>query len=321
MASNTHTLLDVVNIVGFRVGDIKDRFATLEQADPATAHLVYCINAALRQMARVKGLRQEASYNIINTVDPYITGTASIALGGTTVTGTPGDPPVWTAGMAGRAFAVDSDGTEYRIATWTDATHIELDKAWVGPVVTDEAYKIVQDRYSTSATFSDINYAAYDGPSTGDISIRSPSEFARQRFTMRSATLTTGKPLHVTVFSKDSSSNWEIQLDPFPDDEYRITLYTQDVPDKLSAASDGGTSMPVDDENIDTLIQGAVAMWQDKDQPGRFQAWVQSDLAFFVAMDTKSTDERVRVTPDDPTRVQNSMGVRQLPRDLDFLNR
>lgn len=317
MATNTHTLLDVVNIVAFRVGDIKDRVKTLVNPDPAIDHLVYCINAAVRQMARVKGLRTEASRITFNTILPYTTGTVTVVHDDATVTGA---GTTWVVAMEGRAFATDLLGTEYRIESVDSTTELTLDKPWVSVGQAGLDYTIAQDRYSLGAAFSDINYASYDGASRGDISIVSPTVFARQRHVMRSMPFVTGVPTWLSVYDKDSTDNWMVELDPFPDNVYRIELRAQDMPLKFST-DDEAVTVPIDDENIDTLIAGAVAMWKDKDQPGMFLQWVQTELPFYAAMDTKMTDERPTVIPDDPTRVQNRMGIRKLPRDLDFLSR
>jgi len=64
------------------------------------------------------------------TQDNYITGTIlTLANGNTAVVGT---DTVWTAGMVGRYFRIDDDGEWYKIAAFTDATHITLEKEYQG---------------------------------------------------------------------------------------------------------------------------------------------------------------------------------------------
>lgn len=64
------------------------------------------------------------------TQDDYTTGTiTTLANEGTAVTGS---GSTWTAGMAGRYLKIDDDGDWYKIASFTDTTHITLDTEYQG---------------------------------------------------------------------------------------------------------------------------------------------------------------------------------------------
>lgn len=317
MASNTHTLLNVVNTIGFKVGDFKDRITTLENPDPATDYIVYCVNAAIRAMNRRKPVRNESSFYVFNTTAPYTTGTVSVTEGSTAITGS---GTTWDASWkTERAFATDTDLVAYRLASANGTTGGVLDAAYVGATDSGETYKIMRDRYALAADFSDIEYAWYDGPAKGDIAIRMGREMDRQRATMSTSSAVTGKPTHLTIWDKDASGNWLLEFDPFPDDVYRINLRVTTQPTTLTTAS-GATTVQVDDESIDTLIDGACAMWMDKDEKGTFMAWKQSGLQEWMIWDSKRTDNNPQLVPDDALRPQNAAGRRR-NKDIDFLGR
>lgn len=317
MASNTHTILQVVQTVGFMAGDVKDRFGTITNPDPAVEHLIYCINAAFRAMNRRKPVRNESDYYNFVTVAPYTTGTVSVTEGSDTITGS---GTSWNmAWTSERAFATATDDVAYRISAVASTTSATLDTVYVGATDSGEAYSILTDRYSLEADFSDILYATYDGPSKGDINLRQPHEMDRQRFLMQTSSAVTGRPTDLTIWGKDANNNWLLELNPFPDDVYRIQLRITNQPAKIDTSSDTAI-VPVDDESIDTLIAGALAMWQEKDTPGAFQAWKSGGLEEWVVFDQKKTDIHPQIVPDDALRPQNAMGRRR-PKDPDFFGR
>jgi len=81
-------------------------------------------------------------YNIFvkdMTADDYVTGTVTTVQNDATVTGT---DTTFTAAMVGRWFKATDDGEWYRIASYTDATSIELESVFEGTAVTDSAFTI-----------------------------------------------------------------------------------------------------------------------------------------------------------------------------------
>ena len=81
-------------------------------------------------------------YNLITkemAADDYTTGTVTTVQDDATVTGT---DTVFTAAMEGRWFKATDDGEWYRIDSYTDATHLELENAFEGTAVTDSTYII-----------------------------------------------------------------------------------------------------------------------------------------------------------------------------------
>lgn len=79
-------------------------------------------------------------------VEDYTAGTIAVTNGDATVTGT---STTFTAAMVGRWIEVTDTtnadyGWFYRIASYTDATHIELENTWQGTTATGLAYRIGQ---------------------------------------------------------------------------------------------------------------------------------------------------------------------------------
>ena len=95
--------------------------------------------------------------------DPYTTETVSIAKGSTTLTGAGGAS--FTAAMANRGQITITTGATYRIASVTDATHLELTDPFEQTTVSTAAYSI--DYFTTVANTSGA-YAKTDSFAAGD---------------------------------------------------------------------------------------------------------------------------------------------------------
>jgi len=303
MAANTYTLLKAVQIVGFRVGDLKDYIEDLDSKDPAVTNLIESINATIRKIASVRDLPVLSGSHYFTTTAPYTTGTVSTTLGSTTITGS---GTTWDANMVGQLFSADSLSVAVRIESFVSTTALVLESGWPDAAVTGDTYEIAYDRYAMPANLSNITTASMDGATRRMLNLRMPSEMDRQRYSMRTGTGTGGAPKDITLFDKDASNNYWAELDPPPDAEYAIILRIAEAATTLTAAAD---LIPIDDENIDLVLDGATAKWKDKDVPGSFQNWINNDLKFYMLFDRKSTDENPRIVPDDVTRVQRIPGA------------
>lgn len=73
------------------------------------------------------------------TATAYTTGTVTLADGDATVTGS---GTTFTAAMVGRYFKATNDGNWYRIASFTDTTHLELENVFEGTSAAGLAYTI-----------------------------------------------------------------------------------------------------------------------------------------------------------------------------------
>ena len=301
--ASTYTLLDVINIVGFRVGDFKEKLTHLDQKDIATENMIEVVNQALRDIARVKGLPMMNGRAVITVADDYNTGTALVTKNSTAVTGT---DTVWTSAMEGRAFSLLSTGGSFRIAQVSSGTTLTLESAWENETQVTLAYVIAQDRYELPSDFSDFVTVVLEGTTTRKLDVKRPSEIVSQRYTSRLRPLTVGPPTRVTVFDRAEGGNWEMELDPYPDDEYRVVITYRKAPPRLK---DANQPIPVPDENIDFIISGAQAGWQSFTKEGAenaYEIWKTTILPYYAAFDQKSTDEVKRIVPDDTSRSQRS---------------
>lgn len=77
-------------------------------------------------------------------VADYATGTALCTIADATVVGT---GTTWTTAMVGRWFTITDttkvgQGYWYRVVTFTDTTHLELDRVWDAATITTSTYRI-----------------------------------------------------------------------------------------------------------------------------------------------------------------------------------
>lgn len=90
--------------------------------------------------------------SILTTTDDYNTGTVEVD-GTTTVTGT---STVWTSGMVGRKFKLDSFSEVYEISAYVSATEITLNKACNADADDGLAYMIYQDEVSLPSDCAEV---------------------------------------------------------------------------------------------------------------------------------------------------------------------
>lgn len=82
--------------------------------------------------------------SFFTTVAPYTTGSIAVTNGSTAVVGT---GTTFTAAMVDRKLRVSGEDAYYRIASWTDATHITLETPYGGDTATGQEYSIFKDEY------------------------------------------------------------------------------------------------------------------------------------------------------------------------------
>jgi hypothetical protein len=301
MSAKTYTLLDVIKIASWRVADFKSDVKTVENPDTAMANMVEAVNAVVRTLGRLKGLPMMNARTTINTDDDHATGTVTVTNGDATVTGS---SAAFTSAMVGRAFATNSKNATYRIASYTDADNIELDKAWTDSTAAGEGYVIAQDRYDLPTDFGNILSATLEGPKCRVLDIKSSTEIARHRATQRTKTLSVGAPTMISVYDIASSGVRQCELDQFPDDEYRVVLQYMAVPSRLLHDN---AVVPVFDKNIDILFDGVVAKWRSitgksPEDQAAWQIWKRTDLPEYMAFDREKTDELTVIVPEDVMR-------------------
>lgn len=105
-------------------------------------------NIAHREAVAAYQWKARAQEGLLVTTADYADGTISLTQGSATVTGV---GTVFTSGMAGLWFSAGAQGSFFQIATFTDATHVELEVAWPYDDVTDGAFTIFARTYSLPA--------------------------------------------------------------------------------------------------------------------------------------------------------------------------
>lgn len=302
MPVSSRTLLDAVNVIGFRVGNYKQKIDTLANPDLATINLIECINETIRKIFEVRALPYQNSRTVITTLGSYAEGTVALTNGSSTVTGT---GTTWTSDMVGSVFAIQSLNSPYRISSVESTTSITLDANWSGESISGEGYVIAQDRYDLPSDFYDFipTGLTIEGSSSATIDVKRPSELEYQRHTVRGIVLSTGRPNMATVYDRASSGNWQITFDPFPDQVYRISILYRARLTDLRLDND---ILPTPDEQFGLVARGAVALWREytggPEMANNFKVWIRDELSFYASFDRRSTDEEPRMVPNDVMR-------------------
>lgn len=300
MPVSSYTMKDVVNTIAFRVANVKDRIDTLENPDLVTQQIIEVVNEVIRDLARVKPIPMMNGRTYVNTVDDYDTGTVTVAKGSTAVTGS---GTSWTSDMVGRAFSLKVTGGVYRISAVTDGTTMTLSEPWAGDARSGEGYIIAQDRYTLPSDYMDQLSVVLEGMNIRKLEAKRPTEMDLQRYSLRLKAISTGTPQRFTVYDRDSDTgNWQIELDPFPDDEYRIAIRYKKVPVYLRHDHD---EIPIPDENISYLYSGCVALWKSfttEQGMDLYERWFNNVMGRYSVFDSRSTDEAKAIVPDDVMR-------------------
>ncbi|MEW6214097.1 MAG: hypothetical protein AB1478_02665 [Nitrospirota bacterium] len=166
-------------------------------------------------------------YANLTLVAPYTTGTVSVTNGSTTVTGS---GTTFTAAMVGRHFRLSNAVPFYKIAARVSNTEITLSSAYGGDTATGQSYEIFQHIYSLASDCREIIKIVYDTPL-----IEKSVEYIERNDPDRSVS---GTPLYWADRGLDSNRYRQIEIAPYPDDDYVIRYsYWKSVSD-LSADTD-----------------------------------------------------------------------------------
>jgi hypothetical protein len=200
---------------------------------------------------------------ILRTVAPYDTGTVSVNVDSTTVTGV---GTTFTSAMVDRKIKLTNDTAFYRIASFTDATHIELETAYAESAnASGETYEIWQDEYSLESDFDGFRSPIRD---LGNSKLLDHRDLIYGE-TLFVTSTAAGSPDMVVPIGVDSSGNYMVRLQPPPnavhvyDVRYRKNRTILDEWDDL-------IDFPPKDEEM--FMAGLVARVQPtKGNIGRFE--------------------------------------------------
>lgn len=333
MSAKSTTLLTVVRKASLYLPGFKQYPETVSNKDVEMALLIDLINAVCRDMVRYLGSVEQFAETLIGTRENYDStdGTSvsvtqidagTLSVGGINTTwDTSGDDG---EAHRGTALIITEDDSEpedviLRVASVASDTSLTLE-AYPFSSFTGQTYdfKLHHDRYDLPSDFYDFVSAYVEGEVVRNLEFLSPSEFDYMRSMLRGNPYTEGPPRHVTI-RQVSNELYQLELDPFPDDVYAIHVtYRKAHNTDLSSDSD---VVPLADEDIDVLVRGVVAYWQQvKDYRSfgsAYERWQKQDLEKWIVFNKKKTDEMQKFTPDDMMRTRRYMPGRRISSDFD----
>jgi hypothetical protein len=118
-----------------------------------TTNIGVAYNIAYREIVEAKQWSARKAEVVVNTVDPYSTGTVAITQGDATVTLTGG---TFTSAMVGRYIRIADSDTFYRLITFTDATHMEIEVNWPYTAETAASYEVFQYLYTVDTSAGEV---------------------------------------------------------------------------------------------------------------------------------------------------------------------
>jgi hypothetical protein len=265
-----------------------------------------------------------ANYTSSDGTDVSIYGinSGTLAVAGTNTTwNTDGDDGFATRGSALilTEDSIDAEGTILRVASVASDTSLTLDKYPFATFTGKEySFKMHHDRYDLPDDFLDFVSASIEGAATRELQYLSPSEIDAMRHTVRGLPYSEGIPRYVTI-RQVSNALYQMELDPFPDDVYGVSLtYKKAHATELSSDSD---IIPLADEDIDVLVRGVVAYWQQankyQEMGSAYERWLKTDLERWIVFNKKTTDEMVRFRPDNTMRAGGQRGMLRFSSEFD----
>ncbi len=183
---------------------------------------------------------------VLAFIEPYETGTVALTNGAVGVVGT---GTTFTSGMVGRKVRVDG-GPEYKIATFTDTTHMDLDRNYTADTDSGLSYVIFQNEYSLA---SDTKYIRklWDADNQVELVLKTAVD-AKGRDVL---SLTVGNTIFYATLGVDSSNNVVLLVQPYPTESAHLEYYYHR---KLTAVTGPGST--IDLPGLDELVvQGVYA--------------------------------------------------------------
>ena len=191
-------------------------------------------NEAVHDILEAARYRWGLHYDAFTTTDDISTEKAAVTADSATVTSVDDDganAQNWSSATNSMWFRPAAGKTSYGITTVdgvSDPNTLTLDDAFVGTTATASGYRLFQDTYSLNITdLDEIMIMAYgDAPSANAQRIQIVD--VRRLVDMSGGDIhrdTSGKPRFVAEITPDSSDVQQIQLWPFPTDQYLISVW------------------------------------------------------------------------------------------------
>ena len=147
------TCFELLREIGFECGLISDYSITSFSDATLRAQILSYLNRAKAAAARKCNFEILTVVKNIETIASYTTGTVTIAVSDTTVTGS---GTTFTAAMVGRKIQIGSDSNSYKILKFTSNVSLEIDRPYTGTAQAGATYKIYQDIYAIPPSIGEI---------------------------------------------------------------------------------------------------------------------------------------------------------------------
>lgn len=139
-------------------GELLDELAALtgfggKATDDSRTTLKWCLNRSAADVWNAFLWPERIKHSFIVTAGQYTTGTITVLNGSTAIVGA---GTTFTASMVGRRLALTSSSVWYRVASFTDTTHINLERVYTETSGAAKAYTIYADEYDVDESVESI---------------------------------------------------------------------------------------------------------------------------------------------------------------------
>lgn len=225
---------------------------------------------------------------VLQTTEPYDTGTVAVTEGSTGVTLTGG---TWTTGMTGRAFRVAGRDEFYEF-TYASATTATLDRVYEGSTDAAADYTIFQSVYPMPANCRILEDTAFSTTSIGPL-----GRLSRAQLNVSAPTRATyGTPQVWASYMDDSSTPPRMQVELYPIPSAAVGIPFEYLSEATSPSTSSAAFLPWV-EPATALVEGVISKIlrtpQFKDYPGAQLAMAEAQKA----LSTMRANEARRTGP------------------------
>jgi hypothetical protein len=276
--SATYTLLEVIQRVGREADSFDSGLKSLSEPDAAINTMVDIVNQIIVMMAREKGVPWAMGHTIVEVPGAEADASVSLTSGSKTVSSI-----TWSKYAShpyGTFMVTNSSDKGYRVPfrfIAASSSTLTLSVAW--PFDSDTVEAIVYaDHFLMPDDFDSIISASFRGsPVTGSspLIVKPGKDLLKQRFVMRDyldeKTGSVAYPQYISVVGRTdigpdvdpagrTDSRWMAMIDPPLEASQKgsIEIFYKKTYEHISSAA---TVVPVDDKDIDILVDGVLAKW------------------------------------------------------------
>lgn len=251
-----------------------ETLALIDSDDTDTrTHVKNFLNRSANEIWRAWPARERRKEAILSTLAPYSTGTVSISVASSTVTGSGTTfPSTYTTGLA--KFATGYAAPWYYVATRDSGTQLTLagTSIWADAALSGSTYALWQDTYNLESDVDTlIEVRLLSTGNDGPIAITSEARLDEVAYHPRWS----GFPRACAMVPQSSAGLKRIRIWPAPDATYRLSYRYLKAYTDMSA---DGDECVVPEEWRDIIVCGALR-WAYR-LKGQYQKAIQEDGRF-----------------------------------------